>query len=209
MFKSRDVVLVSWNTVPVVRVMRTCIFTLRKLIVVVLLVNFTDILLVAQIQMRYKKPKSFARIFSRMSENNMKNSRLVHLNNVATAKAPVIRESEAMVIAPQTDLTRMAVDTKIITIHQLLTLLTQAVPQPLQTITLQMLPNFMPLLLILMPLLLILMLHMVGMTHMSNTISSIWQPWLNINNSSRVLLARVLLHLQARLHPHHLADRYV
>lgn len=154
--------------------------------------------------MRYKKPKSSVRIFSRMSENNTKSSRLAHLNNVVMAVKPAIQESEAMVIALQTGPTRMVavVDTITTTNHQLLILLMQPVLQPPQTMELKLLNTMVQML--------ILMLNMVGMRHMFNIISSTWQPWLNINSNNKALQAQVLLHLLTR-HPHlhHPVDRYV
>lgn len=204
MFKSRDVVLVSWSMAQVVRVMRTCIFTSRKFVSSILLEHLVDIFLVAQIRTRYKKPKSSVRIFSRMFESNMKSSRLAHLNNVVMAVRPVIQESEAMVIAPQTDLTRMVVVVDIITTtnHQPLTLQMQPVLQPLQTMELKLLNTMVQML--------ILMLNMVGMRHTFNIISSTWQPWLNINSNNRVLQVQVLLHpLMRHHHLHHPVDRYV
>jgi hypothetical protein len=60
-FRSKAVAPDSWNTVLAVRVMRICIFTLRKYR------NFypriiTDFISVAQIQLRSRRQRNFARI---------------------------------------------------------------------------------------------------------------------------------------------------
>lgn len=111
-----------------------------------------------------------------------------------------MEESEAMVIVPQTDLGLTADTTMITTSPQLQTLPMPVALQLLQIILEHMLRATLRAQ--------ILMLLMVGMRHMFNTISSTWQLWLSINNN-KVLLARLLLHPQARLPRHHLADRYV
>lgn len=183
--------------------MRICIFTLRKSEMLVFPSYPADNFLVAQIRMRYKRPKSSVRIFLRMSESNMKSLRLVHLIVALAAKIPAMEESEATVIALQTDPGLMADTITMSTVnHQLPIPLMLAVPPPQQTMPGHMGNTFLQVQLT-------LMLLMVDMRRMLNTISSTWQPWLNINNSSKVLLAQALHHLQVRLHRHHPADRYV
>ena len=77
-------------------------------------------MIVALIQMKYRRPKSSAKIFSRMYESSMKSSRTALPHSVATVpRAPDMVVNVAMEIVHQTGPTLTVVATEDIPTQQL------------------------------------------------------------------------------------------